>query len=205
MQTEKYVKEPNSAPTHGVLCAQGPCREWFGVQMPQSTWTPNLTLLALVLTNTYEIMSKNVVSRSVSWLTTRGRQTHTHHMDFILNSISHHAHWLHTHLFSITWTLFKPFWPSILGSLLLYLTAYSTKCFPYFWVASPALSCSWPLPVVLVFDCLLHALTFLPITWISHLPCPFGYCSAGIWPLPVWLLFILKLHLDPKASVSIST
>ncbi len=131
--------------------------------------------------------------------------THTHHMDFILNSISHHAHWLHTHLFSITWTLFKPFWPSILGSLLLYLTAYSTKCFPCFWVASPALSCSWPLPVVLVFDCLLHALTFLPITWISHLPCPFGYCSAGIWPLPVWLLFILKLHLDPKASVSIST
>ncbi len=32
------------------------------------------------------------LSRSVSWLTTRGRQTHTHHMDFILDSISHHAY-----------------------------------------------------------------------------------------------------------------
>ncbi len=28
------------------------------------------------------------MSQLVSWLTTRGRQTHTHHMDFILNSIS---------------------------------------------------------------------------------------------------------------------
>ncbi len=32
------------------------------------------------------------MSQLVSWLTTRGRPTHTHHMDFILNSISHHAH-----------------------------------------------------------------------------------------------------------------
>ncbi len=27
MQTEKDVKEPNSAPAHSVLCAQGTCRE----------------------------------------------------------------------------------------------------------------------------------------------------------------------------------
>ncbi len=32
------------------------------------------------------------MSQLVSWLATRGRQTHTHHMDFILKSISHHAH-----------------------------------------------------------------------------------------------------------------
>ncbi len=70
------------------------------------------------------------MSQLVSWLATRGRQTHTHHMDFILNSISHHAHWLHPHLFSKTWSLFKPFWPSILGPVLLYLSAYSTKFFP---------------------------------------------------------------------------
>ncbi len=31
------------------------------------------------------------MSWSVSWLTTRGCQTHAHHMDFILNSISHHV------------------------------------------------------------------------------------------------------------------
>ncbi len=59
------------------------------------------------------------MSRSVSWLTTRGSQTQTHQMDFILNSISHHAHWFTPSPFSITWTLFKPFWPSILGSVLL--------------------------------------------------------------------------------------
>ncbi len=70
---------------------------------------------------------------------------------------------LHPRLFSITWTLFKP---SILGSVLLDLSANSTKCVPCFYVASPAL-CSWPLPVV--FDCLLHPLTCLPISWISHL------------------------------------
>ncbi len=29
---------------------------------------------------------------------------HTHHMDFILNSISHHAPWLQPSPYSITWT-----------------------------------------------------------------------------------------------------
>ncbi len=46
MQTEKDVKEPNSAPARGVLCAQGARRD-----ASQSAWTPNLPL-ALVPTNT---------------------------------------------------------------------------------------------------------------------------------------------------------
>ncbi len=46
MQTEKDVKEPNSASARGVLCAQGARRD-----ASQSAWTPNLPL-ALVPTNT---------------------------------------------------------------------------------------------------------------------------------------------------------
>ncbi len=126
----KRCERAHSAPTRSVLCAQGPCRE-----TPQSTWTPNLTLLALVLTNTYKIMSKTHLGVTVGLLVHHQRSPkHTHHMDFILNSISHHAHWLHTHLFSITWTLFKPFWPSILGLLLLYLTAITKKITHCSWL-----------------------------------------------------------------------
>ncbi len=131
MQTEKDVKEPTSAPTRSVLCAQGPRRETRLKALEHQIW--HFLLLYWQIHTNY-VKKLILVSRSVSWLTTRGRQTHTHHMDFILNSISHHAHWLHTHLFSITWTLFKPFWPSILGSLLLYLTAITKKITHCSWL-----------------------------------------------------------------------
>ncbi len=80
-----------------------------------------------------KLCQKTHLGVTVGLLVHHQRSPNTY-MDFILNSISHHAHWLHTHLFSITWTLFKPFWPSILGSLLLYLTAITKKITHCSWL-----------------------------------------------------------------------
>ncbi len=47
MQTEKDVKEPNSAPTRGIQCTQSACRE----TRPKIALMPNFPFLALVPTS----------------------------------------------------------------------------------------------------------------------------------------------------------
>ncbi len=87
------VKHVNTENSFTLTLYVGP---YFFTEFPYSA--SKLNYLFKLILQTFPVH----LSRSVSWFTTRGRQTHTPHADFILNPISHHAHWWHPHLSSVT-------------------------------------------------------------------------------------------------------
>jgi len=109
-------------------------------------------------------------------------------IDYTLTCFQYHGHYL-SHSDPALWAQ--------------YCYIYLQTVLSAFSVASPAVSCSWPLPVVLDFWLLASCPDLLTCYLDFPFVLPIWYCSAGIWPLPVWLLFILKLHLDLNFNVTV--